>query len=519
MKKSFRIFFFSLVFLVGMGMLLLYFFMRRSVPEQAQCIPKNSFLVVTLNVKELAIDQLSGKHLFPEMANNDFFKKEFSPITKAIQNNGGSGLNETADVLAFMYQSGDAAYIGISVSLKDRKKFESLMGNQLEKDFTFHEMDIQGMKLFQYDTTSAVLGWNDKCLLLLYPFGNSSAESTASESAKLLSLTKENSILSNANFCQEELNSFDAGIWLHSEPFLAFTKGGSIFRVSLDDIDYLSLNVEFGDGEIDVRKIVSSDKKNISIPYNSPLLISCDPKNISGFARIPLDLDNKNLVDSYLHLPPFENLPFGDDEIKKLLPVLDGNSSILFHDTMSYDMKYITYAFDDNFNNIEKTSTKKIKMVATSTCFGLKNEEDAKKIISEIAKNDSLVPTSSGWTFSDNGLPMRFFISDHMLTITTSSLSDGKLRVVPDQWEGMDLFFEMGNYLKDPNNADVFFFFPQLAKSQSLLSENFGTLTISQPLINGNTRSSTICLRMKNKKVNALIQLEDLSQRILSGGN
>lgn len=519
MKRTLRIILFSIVFLAGVGMIALYFFMKRSVPQQAQCIPKNAFLVVTLNVKQLALDHTSDKHLFPENAKEGFLKKELLPITNAIKNNGGSGLNETNDVLAFMYQSGDAAFIGVAISVNDSAQLGKLMREQMTKQFPLHELVNHNQHLLQYDTSSAMMGWNKNSLLLLYPFSNHSATATADECAKLLSQTKENSLLSDVNFTNEQLNSFDAGIWIHAAPLLTFTNGGSIFKTQLDDINYVSFEMEFGAGEIDIRKIVTGTGKTTSIPYNAPLLISGEPKNVLGFIRMPLDLENKNILSSYLNLPPLANLPLGDEEIKKLLPVLDGNCSILFHDTMTYDMNYITYEYDEEFNNIPKVGSKKMKARAMSTCFGLKNDVDAKRIFSGIAKEDSLTATSAGWTFSDNGLLTNFFISDHVLTMTTSPVSDGKPRKVPEQWEGMDVYFPLGDYFKNSDNADVFFFFPKLANSQPLLGEHFATLTISQPSINGNTRSSTICQRMTNKNINALIQLEDLAQKIMSEGN
>jgi hypothetical protein len=491
--------------------------MKRSVPDQAICIPKNSFAVLTLNVRQLALDYSSGGHLFPPSKTPSVLEKELIPITKAIQQNGGSGLNQTADVLAFMYQEGDAAFIGIAFSLNDSAKCGKLIREQLTKEFPVHAFSASRKNLFQYDTTSGIIGMNESCLLLLYPFSNHDAQKTAEACTELLTQKKENSILSDENFCAEQFHSFDVSLWMHTSPLLTFTNGGFIVKTLFDDIDYVSYDINFSKGEIDARKIVTSNGKTNSIPYNDSLLISCDPKDVNGFLRIPLDLQNKDLISSYMNLPPVVYLPFDDEQAGKLLSTFNGNCSILFHDTMSYDFNYVTYEYDENFNSKPKTAKLKIKTMSTSICYGLKDENEARKLFSEFAKQDSLEQTKSGWTFLDNGIKTNFFIEDHILTMTTFPESDGKKRTVPDQWMGRDLLFPFGEYVNHAENSTLNIFLSELSNSKKIIGENLDVMTISQPLIDGKTRSSNIYLKLANKDVNGLIQLMELSEKIMDG--
>ena len=143
------------------------------MPAHAQCIPKNAVAVLTLNLRELALDQRGEGHLFPGMEKK--IPEELDVFVRAIKANDGSGLKETADVLAFAYQDGEEAFFGAVVAMDDEKKFSSLIQQQLSKNYHIQSL---GNALVQFDTTSAVLGWNNQCALFLYPISNSDARPT-----------------------------------------------------------------------------------------------------------------------------------------------------------------------------------------------------------------------------------------------------------------------------------------------------------------------------------------------------
>src|ERR1041385_5047424 len=170
MKKNFRIIFVLIVFIAGGIFLYMYFAMKRAVPEQAICIPKNSFAVLTLNVRELASD-FSGNEISQTKNSPRIFEKEIATISKAIDDNGGAGIKKTADVLLFMFGEGESAYIGIIFSVNDSAQLGKLIREKLRSQFPLHEIINQKKKLFQYDTSSAIIGWNENSLLLLYQIG------------------------------------------------------------------------------------------------------------------------------------------------------------------------------------------------------------------------------------------------------------------------------------------------------------------------------------------------------------
>jgi len=507
MKKAIRFAFFTLLVLAGSGMLIWYFIMKRRVPEHAHCIPKNAMAVVTLNLREIVLDRSGDKHLFPELAGKT--SKTLEPFLKAIERNDGAGLKETADVLAFMYQDGDAAFIGVAARVNDSAKFGRLVRKELAKEMNVVHLSASGNPIVGFDTSAVTLGWSNDVALLLYPFSNTDISETSRQCTRLLSQTENASILSDENFKTHELTAFDAGAWIHIDPFRTFMGNGAQIRMALDGLDYVSYAIDFRDGEVDARCIITGNK-----PFTDQLqLITGDASQVMGFWHHAFHFEDASLQDAFASKSSLADLPFDEEQIKQLIPQLDGNYTLLFHDTISYDMPYVAYEYDEDFNQVARTAYKRVTTRATSFCFGLKNAAAAKKLIASFAAMDSVPAMADGWNYSDNGLKKRILISENILTITSWPQSDGKKRAVPANWEAFDLFLPVGDYLKTSDLSDAIFFFPKLGNGQDLFVKHLGVLSISKPLAAGNTRSADIRLKMTNDNVNALVQLEELIRK------
>lgn len=518
MKKGIRFAFFSILFLAGIFMLCWYFIMKREVPKHARCIPKNAIAVLTLNLRELAFDQSSGGHLFPEMATKKSLSKELEPFLRAIEKNDGLGLSETADVLVFFYQDGDAAFFGLVASMDDSLKFGKLIREQFPKQFSFMNFSVKGTNLVRFDTSSAVLGWNNDVAIILYPFSDHDANLTAEQCAKLLVLSENNSILTNESFCEHELSSFDAGIWIQTKPLLEFSGGGKLFRAACDDSKYISLAIDFQKGEIDIRRIIEGDGNKHAIPYNGPLLLTCDPKQVKGFWRTPIDFQNDSLINSLSRTMPYNLLPLNEEQAETFAKTLDGNCTLLFHDTLSYNVNYITYDFDENFNRIPKYEVKKETTNGITACFGLKNEKTAQQLLTDWMKADSIPFNGTSWQIENGGAKQHMMISENVLTITNWPQADGKKREVPEELQGLDLYFPIGEYLSTSDNSVFYFLFSKYDGGQKLLGENIKLVTVSSPLILNKKRSSQMRLTMANNGLNVLIQLEELFGKMVDGG-
>ncbi len=509
MKKGIRIAFFSLLIFAGAGIITWFLLMRRQVPQHAQCIPKNVVAVLTLNLRELALDHASGGHLFPELANDGLLNKELDRFMKAVEKNDGPGISKTADVLAFFYHEGDAAFFGVAASVKDSAKFGRLVREQLSLEFPFHPA---GNALMGFDSSSAVLGWNTDIALFLYPFSNENSDKTSAECLKLLKQTEAQSILADENFRAHELSSFDAGLWMQPQRFLEFTGGAALQRVVFNNVKYLSLAMDFQNGELVMRKIITTEKP--SAAPTAPVLLTCDPKQVRGFFHSVLDLQNDSLLKDYVNTPPMNMLQLDDERAMQLAKTLDGNFTVLIHDTFSFDMDYITYDYDADFNRVPKHGMKRVTERGSSISFGVKDTLTAKKLLTQWMKDDSIPLIGNTWLLNTTKAPHYMMLTNNVLTVANWKQADGKPREIPVAWEGLDAFLPVGNVIIPEMYAGVAFFFPQIESGEPLLRENVGDLLISQPLVVGNEISSQIRLTMRNKEVNALVQFEELVRKI-----
>ncbi len=518
MKKGLRIALISILSILFIFMMYWFLRIRREIPLHARCIPKNAFAVMTLNIRELALDRSFGGHLFPEMEGKKNIHKELDPFIRAIEDNNGIGLYETADVLAFSYQEGDAAFLGVVASMKDSTKFGKLIREQISKQIPIHPFSLSGTSLVRFDTSSAVLGWNNDLTVFLFPISDHGAEFTGDQCAKLLAQAENQSVLTNANFRDHEMSSFDAGIWIQTEALIKFTGGGKLFRTAFDDAKYISLALDFKDGELDIQRTIEGDGKKHNLPFNSTLLLNCDPKLVKGFWKIPIDLSNDSLVKLYSSTPPFNMLPLNDEQYKKLASTLDGTCTVLFHDTLSYNVNYITYQYDENFNGIPKSEVKRETTNGISACFGLKNEKAAKQYLTDWMQEDSIPFNGVSWLIENEGATQRMMISENVLTISNWPKTDGKKREIPKNFQGFDFYFPLADNFFLLENSSFFYFFSKYESGKQLLTDNIKVASISTPIISNNKRVSQIRLTMANKDVNALVQMEELVQKILDEG-
>lgn len=512
MKKGIRIAFFSLLFLGGVALITWYMIMRRQVPQHAQCIPKNAIAVLTLNLRELALDRATGGHLFPELADKP--SKELERFTKAIEKNGGAGLAETADVLGFFYLEGEAAFFGVSASLNDSAKFGKLLREHLSKEFSLRPFSSNGISMLRFDTSSAIIGWNNEIVLFLYPVSDEDANKTSEHCAKLLKQTKEASVLMDENFCAHELSSFDAGLWVQPQRLIEFNGGGPLPRTMLNNMKYISLAMDFQDGEVIIRNLITEEKISSGIPYNAPVLLTCEPKQVVGFFRGALDLQNDSLLDDYCISPPLNMLELDNIRTAELAKHLDGNFTVLMHDTFSFDLEFMTYEYDADFNPIPKQGTKRETQRGLTFSFGLKDQNAARALLTEWMKADSIPFNGNTWMHNDRGATHFRMITDNVLSISSWKQADGKPRSIPESWMHLNMFLPVGKVVIPDLIKTVSYFIPQINDDKNLLAENLENILVSEPLVVGNQRSSQIRLTMRNRKVNALVQLEELIRKI-----
>ncbi|CAN5424847.1 hypothetical protein BH09BAC5_BH09BAC5_25950 [soil metagenome] len=515
MKRGLRISAFSALAITGILLITWFYIMRRQVPLHARCIPKNAIAVLTLNLRELAADRSSDNHLFPEMADARIIHKELESFSKAVEQNDGLGLNATADVLGFFYSEGDAAFFGIAAAVEDSAKFGKLIREYISKQFSISPFTLNGSTLIRFDTTAAVLGYKNDVVLFLYPFGNQSVSETADQCAKLLAETDDESVLSDENFKAHELLSFDAGLWIQPEKFLEFTGGGKLFKTVFENIKYISLAMDFQDGELIIRRNITDEKEFHSSGLNTQAKLSCDPKDVLGFYHGFLNLENNDLLLSGIYSPPLNKLMFDEDRMIALSKTLDGNFTLLLHDTFSYKMNGTSFLYDTDFTRIPINESKTKTERGWSLSFQLKNRIEAQRLMDLWMKEDSIPNNRNTWSFTDQGAPRYYILSDDMLTVTNWKQTDGKTRDLPESWEGLDLILPLDKIIV-PDYADNFsFLFADKHLAKQLLSGNLENILISQSVQTGKSSSSQVRITLHNRKINALVQFEELFRKII----
>lgn len=492
------------------AVLVWYFMMRREIPPHGRVIPKDAFAVLTLNLRELSIDRSGEEHLFSDKTDQALFHKELDPFINAVKTNGSSGINEKSDVLFFAYHSGEAAYLGLSVELEDSATFGNLMRIHVSRSFNITPWANEGFPLMRFDTTAAMIGWTEDAALFLYPISNHGIAHVSTQCIQLLKQKPENSVLADENFRENELTSFDASLWIHSESLLKFTEGGDLIVQSLSGIRYFNYFADFRDGEILVRS-ESETEPGATLEGRRETPFPCEPQDALAFIRFYLDSHADSLIETYVDTPPFNALPFSDEESAALFPYLDGNCTMILHDTITYPTTVISYEYDENFTRSEKTETVMHTANASTTTFRLKNAAEVRNLVSEWMERDSIPLTNRGWVYKESGLEARLIITDELMTVTTFPKADGRSHPIPPKLKNFMFSFDLAKLFRSKE-----FPIPYVNTEETftLLEKHLLKLTCTMPVQIGNKSHSEICLKFSNTEINGLVQAEDLIRRI-----
>ncbi|MBI3509382.1 MAG: hypothetical protein HY064_01875 [Bacteroidetes bacterium] len=513
MKKFLRISFTVILILAAGAMFTWFLFIRRTIPVQAKYIPRDAVAVLTLDMRELSIDLSSGKHLFPEMKNFPA-KGIFADIKRAVDANHGSGMVESADVVAFIFREKENAFLAVSARLNDETVFSSLVTKEIAKKYPVNEINSPGIKKFCVDTAhNALISWNKEIALFLVPLSNSDLVTCGDAAEKILTMKEEVSLMEDENFCSHERSSFDAGIWIHAGPLLEFSKGGTFFRDLFDNVDYLSFNIIFSDGNISARKLVT--KKKSAAPDEIVPCIPAPVKDIRGFFNFCLHLENDEATNNTARIAPLDELPLETNETVALCKFLNGQCTVLLHDTFSSVQHFITFDYDENFNPVERTATRSISALGKTICFGLKKNLNAASFIDSIMKKDSVEKKNGAYLVDDNGTLFRLMLSGNELIWTNWKGTDGASYELPDEWSGKSLYLDPRSWFNSENSEVFSFILPDPDNGKKIIQQQIAHLSLDETADTGKTGSSEFIIEMKNKNINALIQLADIARKLM----
>jgi hypothetical protein len=498
MKKNVRIVLALLLLLAGGAMLTLYFVRKRSVPEQARCIPSDAMAVLTLNIRELALDLSAGRSPEQEKAGPPMMNSRFGFLLRAAENNGGSGISPTDDITGFFYQENDAAYIGFAIQLGNAKKFESLLLGQLAKTYPMQKLPATGITLIRLDSISGAIGFDNETAVLIFPFSDHDNADAARQCDRLLKLKPEQSLLVNENFREHELQQFDAAAWFQAAPLLHFTGGGNLPRQLFSNLDYAAISVDFREGEISMRRSLTPSKgKTINAPKLSTLPFAAS--DIKGFSKFLFGRNTDDEISLSAGSAPFRDLPFSEEELEQIIPLLDGNGMILAHDSIRYMYPEIITYPDAPADTVLQNKT----VTACSYCFGVKNKNALTALLTKILGP----PDKNGmWPLAEEHPPMRIFFSGNQLVVSQCTRCNPAEKPMPELWQAREAELSPAGYFND--DFGIKLLATGMGMDWNRLNEQLGVLTIMNRIPQGNNSCSNMQLTLKKKESNALVQLE-----------
>lgn len=519
LKRILKRVLFTLIVLVALGCAAFWWVMRRTLPEHAARIPAGVPFVATINIRELALDVFFGGELSPDTSSSAASRSsDRDALEKAMKDNGGGGLSWRKDVLAFaqLDEKGKPLYFAGVVALSDADKFTGLASSFIAKRMhgTVHQQGA--IRTLYSDSSGLLLAWGAEELLLLKGMSCDSAF-LAAEVVKLFAQQREQSVLSDADFCSHEKNeSFDVALWINlgrlklSDRFSELPLPGW----NPEGNAYVHLLVQFNSGEVRIlqKNIASAQpagKTFVSRPADPKPLLFSDPEKLSLFwsGRLPEGA-------------AFEKSPAGvwlqeqSGNAQAWRNALEGSFSLALQDSIRYPRKYIAFDYDENFELKQTERTVPEKVPGFTLAFSVKNKRTLDELAAAWAKKDSLEGGNGTWKLRSD-IPVYMRITDDRLVFTTFPQVVLKAHPVEElaaaKGEGARAFVSVpkliGGFSADSLSA------PQrevLRYTQRIMGD---LIFSTPPSAAQGTAISQLRLLFVNRKVNALVQLAELAKR------
>lgn len=498
MKRYFQTAIFSLLFLGGIGVLIGYFFFRRTVPIQAKHIPANAMFALTADMREFMLN-LKGH---PELLMNSStsgINRSWQALSRAMQSTKGGGIRQTADVQLFAFREDESAWIGIALELYDSSAFQGLLLNPvLQQQVAIHGF---GDATAQIDSSAIVIGWSGETALLLYPISNEDQESTRRQVKRLIQLTEDKSLAAVEHFREHALQEFDLGIWINPVECVTFTQSKAL--AALCDASaaihpiFIGFTCDFSEGEVILRKqsYFSGEIRESS----TPLLLSTTPSNILGYWQ--LQANPKSLPNH-----PAAELFFDSVKAEELVKTFTGDFTLFIHDTTGYRYTYIEMLPDENFQVQKVEQEKYASEFGYTMNYVLNNPKRAEDLLNSYALQDSLQRIDSWWRAETSTLPLYMRVENANLIVTTLSPQKLKPTPPPEEWLSMDLYADVPALLKRwPLTAEIFP--PWLDQPIERMARDILSLTKSHVVVMNDRSVEEFRIKMRDQKINALIPL------------
>ncbi|MES2617589.1 MAG: DUF4836 family protein [Bacteroidota bacterium] len=255
-------------------------------------IPKNSMVVMTVDIKEIGekIDfdgKLKDTRVYRDIMKeqNRRIKEDKTDSTsmaikELLENPLSTGVNVFSDAYLFVYNDGKTNFVGVTIDLNDKGKWEKTVKKLKLSDNNFKKGE--GYKCLPISETM-ILAWNDKGLLFLNrefdyyamissPKGLDRLESVV---GKFMNQTKEESILAIPEFGNLKPDENDASLFINYDEYnkqfsketeVAYSSPAySVLKSIMANFKgvYACCNLNFEDNQIAFKSKLYGDPKNL----------------------------------------------------------------------------------------------------------------------------------------------------------------------------------------------------------------------------------------------------------------
>jgi hypothetical protein len=490
--RYFKIALLSLMLLGGIGALTGYFFFRRVVPVQSVIIPANAMFVLTADMRELMFN-LKGHTALLAGSDGAAIDQSWKVLSRAIQNNKGAGIRQTADIQLFVFREKESAWVGIALALDDSTAFKGLLLDPVLQK----EIPIRGLGdgTAQLDSSSAIIGWSKETALLLYPLSNDNQQTTREQVIRLLHLGKIPSMADNEEYQNHVLQEFDVGMWINPEECVSFTQS-KVIAATLDGIRSIGLALDFAEDELILRRKLLLN--NVAEITSQQFQLPTTPQSILGYWKLMVD-------PQQLPYHPLTELLFENDRQKELAENCTGSFTTFLHDTAGYSYTYTEMMPDENFNLTPRAMNKRTEEFGYTVVYELRDVDNTRSLLNAYAQNDSLQKMDSYWKVETGKLPAYIFVENKNLIVTTVSPKQFKFTQPPKSWATWYSYLDVSAIVSRWDFIDGGL--PNWANAFQQMTTRFQTMSQSQPIAAERLISDEIHLQLKDEDVNAMVQL------------
>ncbi len=326
-----------------------FFFFKKGDDGILYKIPNQATSVLIVDVPNL------GKKLFI----NDLGKenKSSAELAKSIPDSlaginwNNSGLNFLDKLVLFTIEDtiSNTVHIHFILPISDVKLFKIFI-NELAGKFKSVIEKKEDIHVAYYKPLGILLAWNSN-----YISGMKTSENNATNTyilKKILSTNKEQSIMSDFSFAENQSKDYDALFYskpYHNNPF-------KNLEILNSNIDCLTSIIHFNNGVLEIKTELKTKKESlldkIFISNNNEFISLANTD--SSLINILMKVEPNAFTQIYNQ---YKGINFTESSFP-YLKAWNGKLSFTMNGIRTIENEFITYEFDDNFNKIE---TKKIK--------------------------------------------------------------------------------------------------------------------------------------------------------------